>query len=409
MDGKRLLAWSDLHDRRQGRPGARWVIAGVLGVGLGAEVARRGGWFAGAAPSSSLVVAIALLGFLPAMLAAPYSMFWRADAALLARLPLPGAALWYATVARSIRAAAMAGVAVAPSMVVVAISDGDLAVRAVALVAAIALATVGLVPAVTLGAAHLVASGKARDLAAAVGGGEVPIGSTAALGGFPGAVIAGVVLAAIYAAPWVDGRPDPTGPLALTLVVAASVIGLAVATAGAPRIVPRAMREIAALDRQVHAHLEIDPITPVERRVKASLGGAAASTYDRMARLVRRRYPLVVFAGFATALTYIVIGAVGPTELVAWLAVTAIAQGALVSWLDRALRRSPLELARLSATLPVTPRDVAAARRAYIVGWCSVWTVTPALIAIALCGRPLAAAIAIAVGWAGAVGGTRWS
>ncbi len=406
MDGTRLLAWGDLDERRRrrGPVATRWIVAGGAGVLLAVEAARRGGWFEGVrgAPSSALIVAIVLAGFVPAMFGAPYRMFWRHDAPLLARLPIPGAALWRVALVRAARAAGAAAAVVIPTLVIVAIGDAGLAARAAVLTAVLALATVALLPSVCLGAAHLVASGKADALASSVGGGEVHLPSTASLGALPGTMIAGVVLAAIYASPWIAGGADPAGPVILVAVVAVSALAAVLASSAAPRVYPLAMREVAALDRQINAHLEIDRITPIERIVQARLGIGAAPVYDRMARLVRRRYPLVVFAGAAGALVHIIVGFVQPGELAAWLAVAAAGQGFLAAWLARALTREPLELPRLTATLPVTAAAVAVARRAYVAGWCVVWVVGPGAVAIAVSGRPVTALVAIAAGFIGA-------
>ncbi|HVK74610.1 MAG TPA: hypothetical protein VM734_14875 [Kofleriaceae bacterium] len=408
MTGRQLLAWGDLDERRRRRGpiATRMLVAGVAGLALAAEAARRAGWFDGGGvrgvPSAALLIAIALAGLVPAMFGAPYRMFWRHDAPLLARLPIAGGALWFVAVVRAARATASGVLVVVPTLVVAALGDAAVAARAAALVGALAAAAIALLPAVCLGAAHVVASGKAHDLAASVGGGEVPLPTTSVLGALPGAVIAGVVLAAIFAAPWVGGRVDATGPIILAVLASVAVLAALAATAAAPRVYPLAMREVAALDRQIYAHLEIDPITAVERAIKGRLAEDARPVYDRMARLVRRRYPLVAFAGVAAAITYIAVGFVGPGELAAWLGATAAVQGFLAAWLLRALTRPPLELPRLTATLPVTPSSVASARRAYVAGWSLVWFAVPAAVAIAASGRPATAALALAIGFAGA-------
>jgi hypothetical protein len=152
------------------------------------------------------------------------------------------------------------------------------------------------------------------------------------------------------------------------------------------------MREVAALDRQIHAHLEIHPPTMVERVVRDRLG-AAAPIYDRLARLLRRRYPLAVFAGVAGGAALIIVGLAKPSELVAWLGVVSAALGFLAGWLSRALARPPLELPRLTATLPVASASVSTARTAYVATWASLYLVVPSAIAVASSGRPVTAAI----------------
>ncbi len=397
LTGRELLAWGDLEARRRGGAPA-WLVAGGLGLAIAAEVARRAGWFEGARalPGTTLVVAVLLAAFVPAMFGAPYRMFWRRDAALLARLPVDGRALWYVAVARAARAAGRSAVVVAPTLGLIAAVDVTTAARAAALAATMAVAAIALVPAVCLAAADLVATGKARGLAAAVSGGEVALPTTTWLGGLPATAIAGVVLAAIYGAPWLGDGGGLAGPIGMGVVVGGALAAGAWATAAAARVYPLAMREVAALDRQIHAHLEIHPPTALERVVRDRLG-PAAPIHDRLARLVRRRYPLVVFAGAAGGATLIVVGLAAPAELVAWLGVTAAALGFLAGWLSRALARPPLELPRLTATLPVTAASVAAARTAYVATWVALFLAAPAAIAAALSARPLAAAVTTAI------------
>ncbi len=395
MTGRELLAWGDLEERRRGRAPA-WIAAAVVGLALGAEVARRAGWFdgagAGATPGTTLIIAVLLATFVPAMFGAPYRMFWRRDALLLARLPITGAALWYVALVRAARSVARSVVAVAPSLAVVAAADAATAARAAGLAAAMALAAIALVPSVCLAAAHLVATGKSRGLASAVGGGEVALPTTTWLGGLPATAIAGVVVATIYAAPWLGGSGDSAGPIGIALIAAAALVAGAWATTAAPRTYPLAMREVAALDRQIHAHLEIHPPTMIERLVRDRLG-TAAPVHDRLARLLRRRYPLAVFAGAAGAATLVVIGLAGPAELAAWLGTVSAALGFLAGWMTRALARPPLELPRLTATMPIAPASVATARLAYVTTWAALFVVAPAAIAAATSGRPVVALV----------------
>lgn len=398
LSGKELLAWGDLDEQRRGRAPA-WIAAAAIGLVLGAELARRAGWFEGVygVPSATMIVAVLLAAFVPAMFGAPYRMFWRRDAPLLARLPIAGAALWYVAVVRAARAAARSAVAVAPSLVVVAVGDAETAGRAAAIAAAMALAAIALVPAVCLGAAHMVATGKASGLASAVGGGEVQLPTTTWLGGLPATSIAGVVVAAIYGAPWIVDGVDQAGPVGIAIVAAAAIVAGTLATRAAPRTYPLAMREVAALDRQIHAHLEIHPPTLVERLVRDRLG-AGAPVHDRLARLLRRRYPLAVFAGAAGGAAMAVIGVAAPRELAAWLGGVSATLGFLAGWLSRALARPPLELPRLTATLPVAPASVAAARTAYVATWAALYLAAPGAIAVAASGRPVTAAVTSVAG-----------
>src|SRR5205823_2209629 len=128
------------------------------------------------------------------MLCTPFRMYWRQDSPLLARLPVPGRALFDVAVVRSLRAAAGAVVMLLPGAIVI----GGLAP---AIVAATAIASALLLPAVALGAGALVAGGKANALMRAVGGVEVAAPPTAWLGMLPGLAAAGVVLGVIFANP----------------------------------------------------------------------------------------------------------------------------------------------------------------------------------------------------------------
>jgi hypothetical protein len=113
---------------------------------------------------------------------------------------------------------------------------------------------------------------------------------------------------------------------------------------------------------------------------------------------LRRRYPLAVFAGALGGAILVVIGVARPTELVAWLGTVSAALGFLAGWLTRALARPPLELPRLTATLPVAPGSVSTAQTAYVATWAMLYLVAPSAIAVALSGRVVAASITAAVG-----------
>jgi hypothetical protein len=83
---------------------------------------------------------------------------------------------------------------------------------------------------------------------------------------------------------------------------------------------------------------------------------------------------------------------------VAWIGAVSAALGFLAGWLTRALARPPLELPRLTATLPLAPASVATAQTAYVATWVVLYVIVPAAIATAVSGRPGAAAITAAAG-----------
>ncbi|MEZ4400598.1 MAG: hypothetical protein R3B06_11300 [Kofleriaceae bacterium] len=383
VDGRTLLAWADTDERRRrgGRPAGGWLVALAAGLALAGLVANHTrAWAADrVAPSATSLIAVALAALVPSMLLAPHRMFWRRDAAMIARMPLPGAALWWVALARATRAAAAGVLAATPTLLVTAAVDPALAGRAAALVAALAAASIGLVPAVCLAAATVVASGQAAATARALAG-EAAVASTTLLGALPGAAMAGVVIAAATTGGWLaDGDLRGLATVGGVALVAAIAAGLA--TRAAPRVYPLTMREVAALDRQVLAHLEIAPATAIEAAVRDRLGPARL-VFDRMVRLVRRRYPLVALAGAASAVATIAIGWGRPDAADAWLAAVTAATAAVAAALAGAIRRDPIELPRSSATLPLAAGAVARAGRAVVATWVAVWGVVPAVIAI---------------------------
>ena len=389
MSGAALRAWTDLDARRRGRRWLPWALALVAGVGAAALAGERGGWWRGERgwPGTTLVGAVLLAGFVPAMFGAPYRMFWRRDAAILARLPIPGAALWWMAMVGAARAAAMAVLVVAPTLGAIAWLDPATGLRGAALAGALLAGTIGLVPGVSLAAAWVVAVGKVDQLASSVAG-QYHVENTTVIGALPGATIAGVIVAVIYGAPWILDASHLGGPIAIGVVGGGALLAGVAATLAAPSVYPLAMREVAALDRQAHAHLEIHPPTFLERLVRDRLGGAAAPVFDRVARLVRRRYPLVVFAGVVLAVTLLVVGGTRPAEPLPWLVGCGAAAGLLGRWLGRAVARPPIELQRSTAVLPIAADDVARARRAYVGLWLVTFVVVPALVAFILLGFP---------------------
>lgn len=383
VDGRRLLAWADLDERRRrgGRIALGAPIALAVGLGLGAEAARRGGWFAGArgAPELGYLVAVMLGALVPTMLDAPQRMFWRPDAAMVARLPIAGSAMWWVAVVRALRGAGRGVLIAAPAIAVAALADRALGARLAVVVAALAVVATLLIPAVCLGAAHLVASGQAAAATGALSGGQ-QVATTTWLGALPGATIAGVVSLVAASAGWMGGA-DPAAVWPIAVLAGASVIAGAAATQAAPRIYPRAMREVAALDRQILAHLEIHPVTGLERIVRDRLSGGAAVAFDRLARLARRRYPLFALGGAAGGLTLLGL-AIGRPDATVALIVTAVVLLAIARSLYQASGRAPLELERSTATLPIAPADVTRARRALVGLWLAVWAAVPVAVAI---------------------------
>jgi len=384
VDGPQVLAWADRDARRRrgGRTARGALVVIAAGLALGIEAAHRGGWFRGGlgGPGTGYLVAVALLALVPTMLAAPQRMFWRPDAAMVARLPITGAALWYVAVVRAARSAGLGLLVTAPTVAVAMVADLELGARAASVALALAIASTALIPAVCLGAAHLVASGQA-DAATRALTGDYQVATTTWLGALPGFAISAVVIAVIAATGWV-AHGEPAGMIAVIAIAAASVAAAGLATVAAPRVYPRAMREVAALDRQILAHLDVHPVTGLEAVVRNRLGTGAAHAFDRLARLTRRRYPLFSLGGAGAGIALLGVALAAP-DVTAWQVVLALALGALAVSLHRAAGREPLEHARSTATLPVAPADVTRARRALVGLWLAVWAAIPVIVAVA--------------------------
>jgi len=378
ITARRLLAWGDLHERRRrGRWPVAWIGCVGAGLVLAALVAREAR--AGDIAASRIVVAATIALFAWVMLGAPFRMYWRPDSPLLARLPIPGRALFDVALVRSLRAALAAIVMVAPAAAAMTLAPGggELALRHLALIGAIAVASALLVPAVALGAGALVAGGKADALFEAIGGTEVPTPPTAWLGVLPGLTAAGVVLAAIAAAGWVAGGAETeVGPAGTLLggLIAGSVIAALIARRAAAGVMPQAVREVAALDVQRLAHLEIHRPTAIERAVAARLGPRAALVHGKDARLMRRRFPMAFVTGALTTLALWIVAGVRPDS--AWLWATTIT-GAFAGYallMANRLRSRPIEHPAI-ATLPLAPGDRARAKVAYLATWTLLYPV----------------------------------
>ena len=139
VDGRTLLRWADLDERRRrgGRPSGALALALGAGLGLAAIALGRDGWLDGAriAPGPAYLVVVALVAMVPTMMMAPHRMFWRHDAALVARLPVPGAALWWVALVRAARGAALGAVVAAPTAIVAAVADAGTGARFAAVIA----------------------------------------------------------------------------------------------------------------------------------------------------------------------------------------------------------------------------------------------------------------------------------
>lgn len=384
---RRLLHWADREERR--RRHARhsmarmppWLVSGLGGVVLAAEVLRRTGVFgeaaAGGASSEGalrlwLVVTAAL--HVLALFGTPHRMYWRQDAALLKRLPIAGGPLFRLTLLRSIRAAARAALPCLLGALAFAPSLGPaVAARLVALVVAAALVAGLLGPAIALFAGAVVASDQAQALLGQFGG-EVRAPRTSWLGLLPGTIAAGLVVLLIVLEPWAAGAASTGATIALAAAILVPFAATAWALAAADRVLPAALREVSALDQVMLAHVDRSVASRVERVwFRLVLSPRPRRLADKDARLARRRYPSPYFLGALGVLALWIMAVSAGAGALPWAGVILFGLAAYAVLMARRLVGAPVELPRLVAALPLTVAEVRGAKRAAVLLRALTW------------------------------------
>ena len=420
MTSRELVRWSRLHERRARSvpPLAVPIAAGGL---LAAWVWSRSS--AGPVAASHAWLAGAIVAYAVAFLRVPFHLYWRADAPLLAQLPIEGRPLFDAALARCLAVAGATTIAVVIGAVPLVLEpDGAaLLARHVALAGALGIAAGLLLPAVTLGAAALVVQGgesvlrmatamagaPAREARPAATPAAAPASPAAILGAVPALAATAVIVAVLLISPWLSGEAAGAAPIVLAAIAGASVAAAIAARAGAG-IMARVLRDVSALDRQRLATLEIKPPTPIERAIGRLIGDAALA-YEKDARLMRRRYPMAFALGALVFGVLVIVGLARPEDPTPWLAVAIGGAAVYGVVLARRLRHPPIELARLSATLPLPPGAHVRARLAWLGGWWTIFVAAPAVFAALRQAEPgvgvaLVVAATIAILVAGASG-----
>jgi hypothetical protein len=396
-----LIRWAALHERRA-RTGGILASPPVIAVLVGGALAGWISWRSGTAPvaASHAWLAGTMVAFGLAFMRVPFHLYWRTDAALLAQLPIPGQALLDAALWRCVRAGATTTLAVMLAAAPLARISGPLAVRHLAIAAVLGLAAMLLMPAVAIAAAALVAAGQSERItalrrAAGIDGATAgarpsngaaaappPAPSTAALGALPGFAATILFALVLLISGWLTGAPAtlPAVPV-LAALAAVSVLVVLALRASAPPLMGTILRDVSALDRQRLARLEIGPPTALERAIAGTLGDAALA-YGKDARLMRRRYPMAFALGAVVFLVLVIVGLARPADPSPWL-IAAIG-GATVYGLALGgrLRRPPIELARLTAMLPVESAAVRRAKVAWLAGWWTVYVGLPGVFAV---------------------------
>jgi hypothetical protein len=341
--------------RRETRP----PLARALGHDAVAPVVA--GVAAAFAPPSLWLLAM-IVGPVILVMGGPWRLFWRHDAALLGRLPIPGIALYrlstWASARRALQLAAFLLIAAAPSLRTPTIYAHQ-ALFALGLCAAAALAA----PAATALAGALIISARTQELLRQATGGQV----------LPGIVYLSLLPASAGVAIGWAGRTGSPTMLVVTIAICA-IAHEALARLTAPAL-GDATREIAALDAVKLAHVDRTGARGLEKLVgRVACPPPARAIYEKDVALVRRRHPgFYLLTGLAILGCWIIAGTLPPWALEVTLA-TAGALGAYVVLLGRRLMTPPTEHARLLETLPLAPTAVARAKRVH-VAFRAVWAI----------------------------------
>ncbi|MEZ4366054.1 MAG: hypothetical protein R2939_07175 [Kofleriaceae bacterium] len=117
------------------------------------------------------------------------------------------------------------------------------------------------------------------------------------------------------------------------------------------------------------AHLEIQPLSAVERALVRAVGPRAGVVLGKDARLMRRRYPMAWVVGASLWGLGAIVAGIDAVDPLAWtLALASVAGGYLIV-LGRRLASAPIDQPRLTEALPLSPSLVARARRGWLFGW----------------------------------------
>lgn len=395
MNSAQFIRWSRLHEKRTRGGSLREWIATVVAAGAFAALVYWRLHEVSPASASKTWLAGALAAFAVAFLRVPFHLYWRPDAALLAQLPIGGGPLFDAALLRCVRAAVATALVVVAGAAPLAQLDDELFARHAAVAGVMFALAAGFMPAVATWAASLVTSTRdVLELATALGGAPVqrdqrdkaastasaPGSSSAVLGAVPGFAATVVIVFVIIISPWLTARETalPAVPVMLVLV-GVSVVTIVAMRAAAPRRMGTILRDVSALDRQRLATLEIRPPTAIEALVARVVGerDGAALVYRKDARLMRRRYPMAFALGALAFLVLVIVGLAQPSDPVPWLVGVLAATTMYAVALAGRLRRPPIEIPRLVATLPMSPAAISRAKLAWVVAWALVFVAVP--------------------------------
>jgi hypothetical protein len=383
LNSRSLIRWSGLEEQRRKQQSGgvqAWsgvVLSILLGSLLAAEIARRlimasdENLVQVVLGASHLWVAAAICGYAIGVFAAPFRLYWRRDSKLLASLPVPGRSLFALALWRSQRASLLVSLSLTCALLPLGLfTDWQVALRHLLLVGLGFAGSAWLGPAAALSAGAIVASDKAQAMIASMSG-EFQAPRTSWLGIMPGVAATALTVTVMACAPWALGHRPPGGSVLLIAALGLGVPALALvwAWSKADEVIPAAVREVAALDQEILAHVERSTPSLIERSFyKLVLGESKAKVLaHKDASLSRRRYPTPYFMiPFGIVLLWIIAG----TQPEAYLPWGGSIFGGLVVYTLVMARRTwvaPIEIPQLLHTLPIGAKQIAKSKRAQVL------------------------------------------
>jgi len=355
--------------RRSGDvPPMIWVLA--AGSALFGIIAYHLGVFSGAAadmPKASTMWCAAVgIGHVLVFLLAPQRAFWRPDSQMLARLPIPGQVLFQLSLSRAIHSTVRVAVPCGIALAAFALwGTWSLFLRHGLLLLVAGLAAAIVAPAVTLLAGATVASERAQALVDSIGG-EFQAPKHTWLGALPGIAAAVLILTLVAGHRWAgDTAPSTIGWWIAGFGLSLPIVSLLWSFSNANRIMPAALREVAALDQERLAHVDRSQPSRLARRLAGgSPGGRLVFLKD--ATLLRRRFPVAYLLWFVCVISLWIAAIAGATLSSGWtIAIVALFLLHAIATTPRILA-TPTEVVRYLHTLPIPVRDWTASKRRYV-------------------------------------------
>jgi hypothetical protein len=408
MTSRQFIRWVRKHESRsRSRAG---LLVPLLAAATLAFFVHWRSEVSGPIAASHAWLACTIVAFALAFLRVPFHLYWRSDAAFLAQLPIPGAALFDAALLRCIRAALVTTLVVIAGALPLlwvdagklanatttlkatpiagpppgALSPSEFVLRHSLLAGALGVVAAFLLPAVATWAATLVRR-NVLDVATTLGGAPTskatpqnPGGSAVILGALPGFASTVIIVLTLLAAAWLENAEPILSPAGvLVAFVGVSIVAVLGVRQSASRVMGDVLRDVSALDRQQLATLEIRPPTALERAIGKLVGADAGLVYRKDARLMRRRYPMAFALGGLAFGVLVIIGLARPGDPTPWLVVVLGGTGLYAIALAGRLFKPPIELVRLAATLPIRSEARTRAKVAWVVTWLVVFVVVP--------------------------------